>query len=83
MPPNHHSELYTEWKNMKIFGGLSNSKNMVLDMKKLLNVGVDLTQWRRGKKKLFGRNERQRLRRGGGVEIQVIWLNAKSRKVDN
>jgi hypothetical protein len=27
---------------MKIFEGLSNSKNMVFDLKNLLNVGIDL-----------------------------------------
>ncbi len=43
MPPRHHSELYADWKNMKIFEGLSNSKNMIFNVKKLLNVGVDLT----------------------------------------
>jgi hypothetical protein len=40
----------------------SKSKNMVFNMKKLLNVGVDLTLWRRGHKKRFGQNERQILR---------------------
>jgi hypothetical protein len=44
---------------MKISEGLSNSKNMVFEAKKLLNVGVDLTLWRRGKKKQPGWNERQ------------------------
>jgi hypothetical protein len=32
-------------KNMKISEGLSNSKNMVFNTKKLLNVGVDLMLW--------------------------------------
>jgi hypothetical protein len=32
-----------EWKNMKIFEALSNSKKMVFYVKKLLNVGVGLT----------------------------------------
>jgi hypothetical protein len=35
---------------MKISEGLSNSKNMVFDAKKLLNIGVDLTLWRRWQK---------------------------------
>jgi hypothetical protein len=35
---------------MKISEGLSNSKNMVFNVKKLLNVGVGLTlQWKGGK----------------------------------
>jgi hypothetical protein len=33
------------------FDGLSNSKHMVFNMKKMLNNGVDLTLWQRGKKK--------------------------------
>ncbi len=40
MPTNYHSELCTEKNKMKIFEGLSNSKNMVVNVKKLLNVGV-------------------------------------------
>jgi hypothetical protein len=32
-----------EWKNIKIFEGLSNSKNMVFNVKKLLNVCLGLT----------------------------------------
>jgi hypothetical protein len=36
--PNHYSELYTEWKNMKISEGLSNSKNMVFNVRKLLKA---------------------------------------------
>ncbi len=40
MPPNYNSELCTEKNKMKIFEGLSNSKNMVFNVKKLLNVGV-------------------------------------------
>ncbi len=36
---------------MKIFEGLSKSKNTVFDLKKLLNVAVDLTLWRMGEKK--------------------------------
>ncbi len=43
LPPRNHSELCAEWKNMKIFEGLSKNKIMVLNMKKLLNVGVSLT----------------------------------------
>jgi hypothetical protein len=46
--------LCGEWKNMKISKGLSNNKNMVFNMKKLSNVGVDLTLWRRGERKRFG-----------------------------
>jgi hypothetical protein len=42
---------------MKISEGLSNSKNMIFNMKKLLNVGVDLTLRQRGKKKQGGRKE--------------------------
>jgi hypothetical protein len=41
---------------------LSNSKNMVFDMKNLLNVGVDLALWRRGEKMRPGRNKQQILR---------------------
>jgi hypothetical protein len=35
---------------MKIFEGLINSKNMVFDVKKLVNVGVGLTLQRKGGK---------------------------------
>ncbi len=56
---NHHSELSAEWKNMKISEGLSNSKKIVLNMKKLSNVGVDLTLRQRGKKQRHGQNEQQ------------------------
>jgi hypothetical protein len=35
---------------MKIFEGLSNSKNMVFNVKKLLNVGVGLTLQQKGGK---------------------------------
>jgi hypothetical protein len=56
---NHHSELSAEWKSMKISEGLSNSKNMVLNMKKFSNVGVDLLLWQRGKKKRYRQNEKQ------------------------
>jgi hypothetical protein len=48
LPPRHHSELYAELKNMKIFEGLSNSKNMIFNVKKLLNVGVDMTLKQKG-----------------------------------
>jgi hypothetical protein len=44
---------------MKIFEGLSNSKNMDFNVKKLLNVGVGLTVWRKGGKQRCERNERQ------------------------
>jgi hypothetical protein len=62
LPLNHHLELCAEWKNMKISEGLSNSKNMVFNTKKLINNGVDLTLWRRGEKKRYGRHEGQILR---------------------
>ncbi len=48
MPPRHHSELYVELINIKIFEGLSNSKNMIFNVKKLLNIGVDLTLQQKG-----------------------------------
>jgi hypothetical protein len=57
--PKYHSEFCTEWKNMKISEGLSNSKNMVFNMKKLLIVAVDVTLLRRGETKRSRRNERQ------------------------
>jgi hypothetical protein len=41
---------------MKIFEGLSNGKNMVFNVKKLLNVGVDLTLRRKSDKKRPGQN---------------------------
>jgi hypothetical protein len=41
---------------MKIFEGLSIGKNMVFNVKKLLNVGVDLTLWWKGDKKRPGKN---------------------------
>jgi hypothetical protein len=44
---------------MKIFEGLSNSKNMVFNVKKLLNVGVDLTLQQKGGWNRFERNEQQ------------------------
>jgi hypothetical protein len=56
LPPRHHSELCAELKNMKIFEGLSNSKNMVFNVKKLLNVGVCLTLRRKGGKNRCKRN---------------------------
>jgi hypothetical protein len=52
LPPDHHSELYAEFKKCEdFFDGLSNSKNMVFNVKKLLNDGVDLTLRQRGIKK--------------------------------
>jgi hypothetical protein len=42
LPPNHNSELCTEKKKMKIFKDHSDGKNMVFNLKKLLNVGMDL-----------------------------------------
>jgi hypothetical protein len=59
LPPRHHSELCAECKNMKIFEGLSNSKNMILNVKKLLNVGLGLRLRRKGGKNRCERNERQ------------------------
>jgi hypothetical protein len=44
---------------MKIFEGLSNSKNMFVNVKKLLNVGMGLTLRRKGGKNQCERNERQ------------------------
>jgi hypothetical protein len=44
---------------MKIFEGLSNSKNMVFNVKKLLNVGLGLTLRPNGGKNRCERNERQ------------------------
>ncbi len=44
---------------MKVFEGLSNSKNMIFNVKKLLNVGLGLTLRRKGGKNRFERNERQ------------------------
>ncbi len=54
----NHLELYAEWKNMKIFEGLINSKNMIFNVKKLLNVGLGLTLRRKGGKNRCERNER-------------------------
>jgi hypothetical protein len=44
---------------MKIFEGLSNSKNMVFNVKKLLNIGLGLALWRKGGKNRSEGNERQ------------------------
>jgi hypothetical protein len=44
---------------IKILEGLSNSKNMVFNVKKLLNVGLGLTLRRNGGKNRCERNERQ------------------------
>jgi hypothetical protein len=44
---------------MKIFEGLSNSKNMVFNVKKLLNGGLGLTLRRNGGENQCERNERQ------------------------
>jgi hypothetical protein len=44
---------------MKIFKGLSNSKNMVFNVKKLLNVGLGLTLRRNGGKNRCEQNEQQ------------------------
>ncbi len=59
LPPKYHSELCAECQNIKIFEGLSNSKNMVFNVKKLLNVGLALTLRRNGGKNRCERNERQ------------------------
>jgi hypothetical protein len=59
LPPKHHSELCVELKKMKIFEGLNKSKNMVFNVKKLLNVGVDLTLRQKGGKNQCKRNEWQ------------------------
>ncbi len=47
---------------MNIFEGLSKSKKFVFDVKKLLDLGVDLLLGRGGEKKRPGRNEQQILR---------------------
>jgi hypothetical protein len=49
---NHRdiTQLCMEWKNLKIFEGLSNGKNMVFNVKKLSN-GVGLSLRRKGGKK--------------------------------
>ncbi len=44
---------------MKIFEGLGNSKNMVFNVKKLLNIGLGLALQRKGGKNQCERNERQ------------------------
>jgi hypothetical protein len=46
----HHPVLCVECQNVKIFKGLSNTKNTVFNVKKLLNVGVGLTLRRKGGK---------------------------------
>jgi hypothetical protein len=48
-----------ECQNIKIFEGLSNSKNMVFNVKKLLNVGLGLTLGRNGGKNQCEQNEQQ------------------------
>jgi hypothetical protein len=50
LPPNYHSELGAEKNKMTMVEGLSNSKIVVFNVKKLLNVGVDLTLWQRVQK---------------------------------
>jgi hypothetical protein len=47
----HRSQLYTGQPHTKICEGLAISRNIVLNVKKLLNNGVDLTSWIRGGKK--------------------------------
>jgi hypothetical protein len=49
---------------------LSNSKNKIFNVKKLLNDGLDLTLWQRGKKKRCERIERQIL----GIYAADGWL---------
>jgi hypothetical protein len=55
----HYSEPCAECQNIKIFEGLSNSKNMVFNVKKLLNVGLGLALRRNSGKNRCERNERQ------------------------
>ncbi len=57
MPPNYHPELYAGQNKPKIAEDLSNSKNMVFNVKKLLNDGESLMLWRRGRKKQTQLNE--------------------------
>jgi hypothetical protein len=45
LSPNHHSELCTEKNKIRTLKGLSNSKNLVFNVKKLLNIGVNLMLW--------------------------------------
>jgi hypothetical protein len=59
LPPRHYSELCGECQNIKIFEGLSNSKIMVFNVKKLLNVGLGLTLQQNGEKNRCELNERQ------------------------
>jgi hypothetical protein len=53
------SELCAEWKNMKIFEGLTIAKKMIVNVIKLLNVGVGRALRRKGGKKRCERNEQQ------------------------
>jgi hypothetical protein len=62
LPLNYQSELCTVKNKIKIFEGVSKSKNMVFNVKKLLNIAVALTLWQRGEKKPPRRNEQQILR---------------------
>ncbi len=48
LPQNHHTEFCSDSKNMNIFEHCD-SKNMVFNVNKLVNIGVDLMLRRRGK----------------------------------
>jgi hypothetical protein len=50
--PNYHSELSGEKNKIKVSEDLSNGKNMVFNVKKLLNI--NLTLRRRGEKEQPG-----------------------------
>jgi hypothetical protein len=52
-----HIELCTGKNKIKIFEGLSNNKNMVFNVKKLLSVGVGLMLRQKGGKNQCKRNE--------------------------
>jgi hypothetical protein len=57
LAPNYNSELYAEAnKNEDL---RRKEQKIVFNVKELLNVGVDLTLWRRSEKKQPRRNERQ------------------------
>jgi hypothetical protein len=53
------SELCPEWENMKIFEGLTIAKKIIVNVKKLLNVGVGRALRRKGGKRRSERNEQQ------------------------
>jgi hypothetical protein len=62
LPQCPHSEFCEGQQHFKIWEDLSNSKNMVFNVRKLVNSGVDLTLWRRVKKNQHRWNEQQILR---------------------